>query len=86
MRAALLIAMNGASRAQPTEADAVTSASRQKRQLQFAPDLVSGGDDEAVPRVQDSKARQTCLAEQYSGHDALPADCRYQWHTAMARP
>ena len=61
----------------------MTSASRQKRQLQFEPDLVSGGDDEAVPRVQDSKARQTCLAEQYSGHGALPADCKCPWHPAV---
>ena len=39
-------------------------------------DLVSGADNEKVPRVQDSKARQTYLAGQYSGHDALPADCK----------
>ena len=49
----------------------MTSASRQKRRLQFVPDLVSGADDEEAPRLQDSKARQSCLAGQYSGHDAL---------------
>jgi hypothetical protein len=63
-----------------------TSVSRQKRRLQFVPDLVSGANDEEVPRVQDSKARQTYLAGQYSGHDALPADCKCPWHKAMARP
>ena len=31
----------------------------------------SGGeDDEEVPRVPDSKVRQSCRARQYSGHDA----------------
>ena len=26
-----------------------------------------------------SKARQQCLARQYNGHDALPADCKFPW-------
>jgi hypothetical protein len=42
-------------------------------------------DDEEVPRVPDSKARQKCLARQYSGHDALPADCKSPWQTTMGR-
>ena len=34
-------------------------------------------DDEEVPRVPDSEARKKCLARQYSGHDALPADRKF---------
>jgi hypothetical protein len=34
-------------------------------------------DDEEVPGVPDSEARKKCLARQYSGHDALPADCKF---------
>ena len=29
--------------------------------------------------MQDSKARQTYLAGQYSGHDALPVDWKFPW-------
>jgi hypothetical protein len=36
--------------------------------------------------VPDNKARQRCLARQYSGHASLPADCKCRWHTEMARP
>ena len=36
-------------------------------------------DDEEVPLVPDSKARQECLARQYSGDDALPAVCKFPW-------
>jgi hypothetical protein len=38
---------------------------------------LSGAADEEVPRVPDSKARQKCLARQYSGDDALPAGCKF---------
>jgi hypothetical protein len=38
-----------------------------------------GADDEELPRVPDSKARQKSLARQYSGHDALSADCKFPW-------
>ena len=42
-------------------------------------------DDEEVPRVPGhSKARQQCLARQYSGHDALPADCKFRWQPIAA--
>ena len=41
--------------------------------------------DEEVPRVPDSKARQKWLARQYSGHDALPADCKFPWQPKMGR-
>ena len=34
-------------------------------------------DDEKVSRVPDSEARKKCLARQYSGHDALPADRKF---------
>jgi hypothetical protein len=38
-----------------------------------------------VPRVPGhSKARQQCLARQYSGHDALPADCKFRWQPIAA--
>ena len=42
--------------------------------------LSCADDDEQVPRVpvpEHSKARQYCLARQYSGHDALPVDCKF---------
>jgi hypothetical protein len=35
-------------------------------------------------RVPDSKARQYCLARRYSGHDALPADCKVPWQLIVA--
>jgi hypothetical protein len=34
--------------------------------------------------VPDSKARQRCLARRYSGHDALPADCKVPWQLIAA--
>jgi len=39
--------------------------------------LLSRADDEEVLRVPDSKARQKCLARQYSGDGALPAGCKF---------
>src|SRR6478736_1417704 len=50
------------------------------------PSLTSyGADDEEVPRVPGhSKARQQYLARQYSGHDALPADCKFRWQPIAA--
>jgi hypothetical protein len=32
-----------------------------------------------------SKARQYCLARQYSGHDASPADCKVPWQPKTAQ-
>jgi hypothetical protein len=32
-----------------------------------------------VLRALGSKARQQYPARQYSGHDALPADCKFPW-------
>jgi hypothetical protein len=46
-----------------------------------------GADDnnEEVPRVPGhSKAPQYRLARQYSGHDALPADCKFPWQPIAA--
>jgi hypothetical protein len=42
-------------------------------------------DEEEVPRVQRSKARQNRLARQCSGHGALPADCKFPWQPKMGR-
>jgi hypothetical protein len=44
----------------------------------LAPDLLlTGAADEEVLRVPDRKARQKCLARQYSGDAALPAGCKF---------
>jgi hypothetical protein len=45
-------------------------------------ELLTGADDEELlrgPRLPDSKAREYCLARQYSGlgNDALPVDCKF---------
>jgi hypothetical protein len=38
-----------------------------------------------VPRVPDNKARQRCLARQYSDDDGLrPADCKFPWQPILA--
>ena len=66
----------------------MTAARRLKsaRRVVLVPDLLLtvGADDEEVPRVPvHSKARQECLAGQYSGDDALPADCKVPWQTIV---
>jgi hypothetical protein len=41
--------------------------------------------EQVAPRVPGhSKARQHCLARQYSGHDALPADCKFPSQSIVA--
>jgi hypothetical protein len=73
----------------PSRARAVTPPARNReprahlsRRVVLVPDLLlTDADDDEVPRVPGhSKARQKCLARQYSGDDALPADCKVPWH------
>jgi hypothetical protein len=61
-------------------------ASRREMDRAFSCPIIVRSYREEVPRVQDSKARQSCLAGQYSGHDALPADCKCPWQPKMERP